>query len=204
MKRIINNILSKLTVKKAVIVTGIFLVLLWLIDYSPIGVAGLLKVTGGISILDFETRYSADFAYEWLESMTEAGRSFHLTKIMPLDIVYPPAFMAFMFSWLGLLLKSNTTEDSPLRFGLLMPVIYLLLDWTENIGITLMLVNYPQRFDMVAVATGMVTSVKKVFVLLTLILFVIELIVLAFSKIKGVSHAEIKGQYQGDHTREIS
>ena len=193
MKNIINSILSKLTVKKAVIVTGIFLVMLWLIDFSPIGVAGLLKVTGGINILDFESRYSADFAYNWLESMTEAGRNFHLTKVMPLDIFYPPAFMAFMFSWLGLLLKDNTTEESPLRFGLLMPVVYMLLDWTENIGITSMLVNYPQRLDAVAVTTGMVTSVKKVFILLTLILFVIELMVLAFRKIRGVSHAEVKG-----------
>ena len=92
--------------------------------------------------------------------------------------------MAFMFSWLGLLLKSNIGKESPLRFGLLMPVIYMLLDWTENIGITLMLINYPQRLDTVAVATGLVTSIKKVFVLLTLILFLTELMVLAFRKIK--------------------
>ena len=47
--------------------------MLWLIDYSPIGIADILKVSNGVNILDFETRHTADFAYPWLNS-TGAGR----------------------------------------------------------------------------------------------------------------------------------
>ena len=50
--------------------------MLWLIDYSPIGIAGLLKVSNGVNILDFETRHTADFAYPWLNSTGQAGRTF--------------------------------------------------------------------------------------------------------------------------------
>ena len=50
--------------------------MLWFIDYSPIGIAGLLKVSNGVNILDFETRYTADFACTWLNSMGQAGEPF--------------------------------------------------------------------------------------------------------------------------------
>lgn len=39
------KIIEKVTVKKSIIATLIFFVMLWLIDYSPIGIAGLLKVS---------------------------------------------------------------------------------------------------------------------------------------------------------------
>ena len=35
------KIIEKVTVKKSIIATLIFFVMLWLIDYSPVGIAGL-------------------------------------------------------------------------------------------------------------------------------------------------------------------
>ena len=193
MKSSIIALSEKISVKKALISTLVFPVLLWLIDFSPIGVAGLLKITDGVGILDYESRYTADFAYLWLESMTEAGRYFHLTRIMPLDIIYPPSLMCFMFSWLSLILKKSAKEKSPLWYSLILPPIYLLLDWIENIGITAMLLKFPGRLDGIAVATGIVTSVKKAVVLLIIILFIIQLTVFLIRKIKGDADAKVKG-----------
>ena len=39
------KIIEKVTVKKSIIATLIFFVMLWLIDYSPIGIADILKVS---------------------------------------------------------------------------------------------------------------------------------------------------------------
>lgn len=155
------KIIEKVTVKKSIIATLIFFVMLWLIDYSPIGIAGLLKVSNGVNILDFETRYTADFAYSWLDSMGQAGRTFHLTRVMPLDILFPPSFMLFMFCWLSLLLQKTTKSNSKFCLIVLLPPVYMLLDWTENIGITAMLMNFPERLNKICVATGIITSVKK-------------------------------------------
>ncbi len=193
MKSSIIALSEKISVKKALISTLVFAILLWLIDFSPIGVAGLLKITDGVGILDYESRYTADYAYLWLESMTEAGRYFHLTRIMPLDIIYPPSLMCFMFSWLSLILKKSAKEKSPLWYSLILPPIYLLLDWIENIGITAMLLKFPGRLDGIAVATGIVTSVKKAVVLLIIILFIIQLTVFLIRKIKGDADAKVKG-----------
>lgn len=89
----INSYVNPMTVWKACAATTVFAVLLWVIDFSPIGVAGLLEVTGGANILDFEAGYTVDQAYGMLEALGEAGRSFHLTKIMPVDIFFPIGLM---------------------------------------------------------------------------------------------------------------
>jgi len=192
MKEIISNLIEKVTLKKALIATAFFLVMLWLIDYSPLGVAELEKITDGVGILDFETRYSADFGYAWLASMGEAGRNFHLTRIMPLDIIFPPSFMLFQFCWLGLLMRKATNRNSKLRFLGVLPLCYMSLDWIENIGITSMLIKYPMRLDGLCVFTGWVTSLKECVILAIIILFVLLISILLIKKIKGASYAKIK------------
>lgn len=159
-KNFFNTVVEKMSFKVAILVTINFLFWLWLIDYSPIGVAGLLKITKGVSILDFETRYSADFAYNFLASMGEAGRAFHLIKIMPLDIFFPASFMLLQFCWMSYFLKKITKKESSFRLLPILAIIYMLLDWTENIGITAMLITFPKRLPVVAVTTGIITSIK--------------------------------------------
>ena len=172
MKNKIDYLVSKVSVKTAVAATLFFGLMLYLIDFSPIGVAGLLKVSGGTNILDFETRYTADFAYNLLKSMGEAGRDFYLTKVMVLDIFFPPSLMLFMFCWVSLLLKRVTNSGNKLRYVIILPLIYLLLDYTENIEITAMLINYPARLATICITTGIITSIKKTTVLICLIAFV--------------------------------
>lgn len=182
MKNKIDYLVEKVDIKTTVAATLFFVLMMYLIDFSPIGVAGLLKVSGGTSILDFETRYSADFAYNLLESMGEAGRHFYLTKVMVLDIFFPPSLMLFMFGWLCLSLKKATNSGSKLRYVIFFPLIYLILDYTENIGITAMLINYPARLDTVCIATGIITSIKKTSVLLCMIAFIVFSVGILFKK----------------------
>ncbi|MCR4590796.1 MAG: hypothetical protein K5668_08250 [Lachnospiraceae bacterium] len=193
MKNMICRLVDRVSLKSCLIATAVFLFMLWLIDFSPIGVAGLLKVSNGVSILDYETRYSVDYAYDWLTRMGEAGRNFHLTKVMPLDIFYPPAFMLFMFSWCSLITKKITSSDGIIKCLPALSVIYLLLDWLENIGITAMLINFPVRLNMICIATGWITSIKKTVVLCILVIALTEIIAAVIIGLKGRAHAEIKG-----------
>ena len=171
MKNKIDYLVEKANFKTALVATLFFVLMLYLIDFSPIGVAGLLKVSCGTNILDFETRYSADFAYNLLESMGEIGRHFYLTKVLVLDIFFPPSLMLFLFCWLSLLLKKVTKSGNRLRYLIILPLVYLLLNYTENIGITTMLIYYPARLVTICIATGIITSIKKSVVLVCLIAF---------------------------------
>ena len=192
MKKMMNDFVENMTGRKALVILGIFVIIWWIIDYSPIGVARLKEITGGIGILDFETRYSADFAYNWLESMGEAGRSFHLTKIMPLDIIFPPCFALMQSAFIALLMKNTTKNGSQVRCLTIVPAIYALLDWTENICLTTILMNYPVRMDGLAVTCGWVTSIKKTVILIDIILIIVHFVLLFIKKIKGVFNAKIK------------
>ena len=166
----IDSYVNSMTVWKACAATAVFAVLLWVIDFSPIGVTGLLQVTGGANILDFEAGYGM------LEALGEAGRSFHLTKIMPVDIFFPIGLMFFLTSWMSLFLKKLTKDGSVLHLLPLIAVVNMLLDWSENIGITLMLANYPERLETVCRITSTVSAVKmvcvKTAVVVLLMLFV--------------------------------
>ncbi len=189
MKSIIITLEEKITVKTALLFTAVFAVFLWLIDFSPIGVAGLLKITGGANILDYETRYTAQEGYAMLEALGEAGRAFHLYKIMPLDIFFPASLMLCGFCWLSVLVKYVSKPANILRFLPLLSVINMLCDWTENAGITAMLINYPDRLPNVCVCTGMVSCVKQWCVLGLLISAVVLTGAAAVKKIKrGINY----------------
>lgn len=182
----IDSYVNSMTTWKACAATIVFAVLLWVIDFSPIGVTGLLQVTGGANILDFEAGYTVDQAYGMFEALGEAGRSFHLTKIMPLDIFFPIGLMLFLTSWLSLLLKNLTGDGSVLRFLPLVAVVNMLLDWSENIGITLMLVNYPKRLETVCRITSSVSAVKMVCVKTAVVVLLVLFVWFVFWKIFGL------------------
>lgn len=184
-KKKIDSYVNSMTVWKACAATVVFAVLLWVIDFSPIGVYGLLKVTGGANILDFEAGYTVDQAYGMLEALGEAGRSFHLTKIMPVDIFFPIGLMLFSTSWMSLFLKNLTKDGSVLRLLPLIAVVNMLLDWSENIGITLMLVNYPKRLETVCRITSTVSAVKMVCVEISTVVLFALLVWFVIRKICG-------------------
>lgn len=108
---------------------------------------------------------------------------------MPLDILFPPRFMLFMFCWLSLLLQ-KTKSNSKFFLIALLPPVYTLLDRTENIGIPAMLMNFPERLNKICVATGIITSVKKTVVLLVIISYIILLAALLIKRNGGKNNAK--------------
>jgi len=113
-----------------------------LINYTGIGVTGLLQITNGANILDFEFGYTASKAYDLLTALGNDGRSFYIMKILPLDFPFPFTYMLCYAGWIALMGK-YTIPKSALKIHLAAPVLAMLFDWIENIGILAMLKNYP-------------------------------------------------------------
>lgn len=183
-KDFINQYVEAAGVKRALLATLIFLILLYMIDYSPIGVAGLLKLTKGANILDFENGYSFEKAYGMLERLGESGRHFYLTRILPLDILFPIGFMLFNNSWLSLFLKGITKNGSRLRKLICITVMELLCDWGENIGFVLMLLYYPERLKTVCAVSSQLTKLKFLGVGIIGLLLLITLVCAAVKAVK--------------------
>lgn len=75
-----DRFVQGITWKKALWFTALFAVFYTMINYTGVGVAGLLQITNGANILDFEFGYTASRAYDLLAALGNDGRSFYLTK----------------------------------------------------------------------------------------------------------------------------
>jgi hypothetical protein len=155
-------IIQKASFKKAILFTLLFAALFVIINFTGIGVAGLLEITDGANILDFEFGYDSDKAYEMLTALGDEGRTFYLTKIMPIDFPFPFAYMLFYAGWMALFMKLVLSKMI-YKYLLLLPVLAMLSDWIENIGIIAMLRNYPDLPDWAVYAASVSGILKTCF-----------------------------------------
>jgi hypothetical protein len=144
LNKYISKTIQEASWRKAVLLTAVFATFFAMINYSAIGVAGLLRITGGANILDFEFGFSYDKALDMLTALGPDGRAFYLTRLLPKDFPFPVSYMLFFTSILALLLKHTAAAaNASLRYALLIPVAAMLSDWIENVGIIAMLIGFP-------------------------------------------------------------
>ncbi|MDD1690156.1 MAG: hypothetical protein LUQ66_05800 [Methanoregula sp.] len=131
-----------------------------LVNGRPFGVAELKSITGGVGILDMEVLYTPDQAYAFLAAMGEAGRSFELTRIIPLDLLVPFFYALFLSTFITWLLHRWLPAESRWYRLNVIPVIGALFDYLENIGIIAMLLVWPAEMYSVAQITMAATLLK--------------------------------------------
>lgn len=121
----------------------------------------LMAFSGGKKIIDMMPGgYNAGFVVDLLDSLGEEGRSFYLTRQLPLDFIYPAAFaVTYALVFLFLLRKINR-QDSVSKFIALLPVIAGLADYLENIIIIAMLKTYPDISERLVQFSSSVSIVK--------------------------------------------
>jgi len=117
--------------------------------------------------LDLMFSYSPGQAYSMIGAYGPEVRHSYAISAMTLDVAYPLTYSLLFSVWLTLLLKSNSRIACVIR---MLPFVILIFDLLENSGIVAMLVNYPQRLEMIATATSAATSLKWVFAATVIIL----------------------------------
>ena len=177
-------IIQRATWKKAAIFSALFGVFYALINFSSVGVAGLLKITGGASILDLEFGYSQEEAYQMLTALGTAGRSFYLMKISPLDFLFPFTYMLCFAGWIALLIKQVTHRDR-YKYLLLIPVLTMLFDWMENVNIIVMLNGYPDLPAGAVFSASISGMLKTVFTIGNIIVMSVLFIIFSLKKMRG-------------------
>jgi hypothetical protein len=162
-----------------ILVTG------FLVNGRPFGIAELKSITGGVGVLDMELFYTPDQAYAFLSAMGEAGRSFELTRIIPLDLLVPLFYGLFLSMLISWLLKKWLPVDSRWHRLNVIPVIGALFDYLENLGIIAMLLAWPMEMYSIAQITMAATLLKFGFSILA---FVIVLGAIAGWAVTAVQH----------------
>jgi hypothetical protein len=135
----------------------------------PLSVPYFRRLTGR-AYLDMCAFCSADQVYDHLDAFGPLGRKLQLLLFATVDVVIPTVFGLFGALGIALLTRSGRRLRPRLGWLMLVPVAAALLDFTENGLIALLTTSYPERLERVATIAGLVTGMKTIAYLLTVVL----------------------------------
>ena len=104
--------------------------------------------------------YGLHEATQLLEGLEEAGRRYYLTRQIPIDTIYPALLaltLVSMMCWLGLRLPNSRL----VRVGIVFSVGAAFFDYTENLGIAVMISSWPNMPNGLVYAASTATVLKS-------------------------------------------
>ena len=152
----------------------------------------IIEATGG-PILDMSVGYSAEFAYERLNSFSKASEIY--SRIRTLDFFFPIVY-SFTFSILSCLVyrKKYKSADN-YRWILLVPFLGAIFDYTENIMLVILYRNLPEQFMKAASALNIISILKFGLLGFSILLFITG----ALSLMKGSDSMLLMGnKFKGE------
>jgi hypothetical protein len=173
--RVSRAIRTAATTKFLIASGASWLAALILIYGKPFGIAQLQEITGGPTILDMTLTTSPDQVYNVLGALGDAGRAFDLTRIVPLDLVFPLTYALFLSVAISWTMARWLPESSPWFLLNLAPLAAGAADYCENAGVIAMLLAYPARLDPVAMFTSAMYIVKFAFSALSFTTLIVAL-----------------------------
>lgn len=177
---LLKKLKNKVSLKKALLSTVAFAVVYSIIS---VAIAKLFQTTGGAGILDVEFEYSTEKAFQILTLLGAEGRQFYISKIIPLDFLFIPIYMLFLFYWICYFLQKINSDKEFLNLLLMLPVLTVVFDVMENICTIIMLKQYPSINAVVCTIGSNMTLLKFAFFYMSfmaIILLLVASIVLYF------------------------
>lgn len=144
----------------ATIITLLFLLSAFLINTRPFGLGKLKEITGGAGIPDMEFFYTPASLSSILDALGPAGREFYLTRIIPLDMVFPLFYSLFFLIVLFRLMGALGILNTGVVYLLTLPVLAGSADYAENFCFLSLLLKYPEPMNGLAVMASLFTLVK--------------------------------------------
>ena len=162
--RRLSRAICRAATGKAVLVSLFsFMATAAIISGRPFGLARLQEITGGPTIPDMTFTTGPDSVYAVLAALGDAGLTFYLTHIVPLDLVFPFTYGLFLALGISWSLTRLLPEGSPWLILNLAPVLAAAADYCENAGVITLLLAYPARMDPVAWLVSAMYVIKFAF-----------------------------------------
>lgn len=147
------------------------MLLLWLISMAvfitqmlPWATTQVTAHSHGVGPLDLEFSYSAEKAYAMLSAYGAESRAFYRLFEMTGDLIYPlvtalllSAILKHVYQWAFPLHDDGRTTGHIIT---LIPFVCTMFDYSENIGIVILLSRYPEPLPALLAVTSALTSAK--------------------------------------------
>jgi len=146
----------------------------------------LRDLSGGMDAFDMlPGGYGFGDATTFLTAIGAEGRSYYLSRQIPLDMVYPGLFaISYALVWKWFLAKATGLPDM-LGAVMFLPLFAGLADYAENAGIVAMLIKFPDLSEMLVATASTFTIIKAVSTTLFFVALVGLILVVAFQKIRS-------------------
>jgi hypothetical protein len=143
----------------------------------------VVHYSGGMKILDMmPTGYDTHYVNTLFNTLGIQGRHAYLYHQLPLDLIYPALFGISSCLVLAYFLNKLKKLDSPLFYLCLIPLFSGFFDYGENIGIVMMLKNYPNISVLQVQITNVFSVLKSTFVTIYFIILIVTLLAVAKNK----------------------
>ena len=123
---------------------------------------GILDTGGGANLLDNRTSgYSPESAYEMISAYGNQGIRYHL-MLAAADVFFPPTLAFFLLLAIAYFYASFFKSQPLTRWLTALPIVYLVSDYLENIGIVTMLLGFPATLPGMAKLANFMFAVKNI------------------------------------------
>jgi hypothetical protein len=144
-----------------------------------------IEYAGGLKLLDLMfTGYDLNYVGQFLQALGENGRWYYLNRQIPVDMVYPALFGISYCLLIAYFLKKLNKLSSPYAYLCLLPFIAGISDYLENIGIIIMLNNYPDLPQVYVKTTNAFSILKSISMTAFVIILIIMILSFGFKKKK--------------------
>jgi hypothetical protein len=136
------------------------LFILFMVLVLPEQAAVSSRQSAGAGSPDMSFIYSADDIYGWADAYGAAGRAAYVRVRWSFDLAWPIVYGFFLvtaISWVG---RRAYRAESRANLLNLVPVAAVLLDYTENVLTTMVMLRYPNEATVAATLASPVTVVK--------------------------------------------
>ena len=147
------------------------------------------RQVSGVGSPDMSFIYSADDINEWAEAYGAEGRAAYVRVRWSFDLAWPLVYGFFLvtaISWVG---RRAYRTGSRARLLNLVPVAALLLDYTENVLTSIVMLRYPNETIVAATLASPVTAVKWLCVGGSFVVLAVSVLVWIWRLLRGAGSA---------------
>lgn len=124
---------------------------------------------GGFKLLDLHIHYSPDQVYEHLAMLGVEGRTAYIGWALTSDLAFAVIYALALSVVLILILRELFPPVSRFRHLSLLPFLTVFTDWGENLSLAWVTHVFPARVDAVVFFASFLTSLKWIFIALTVL-----------------------------------
>jgi hypothetical protein len=128
---------------------------------------------GGDRPLDLYFSYSPGQVYDYLDRLGEKGRSAYARMELTTDLLFPVIYSLALTVALVMVTRRVLPAGNRLQYLRFFPLLIVIADWFENLGLAAVIHVYPGQRDTIITAASLFTSLKWVFLTMTVMMLLV-------------------------------